>query len=267
MSDFLKTYFFLVAVVELAGRGIESDGDLLARLVTGLRDGFEYHFNGLGVRLDRWRKSAFIADCGVVAALLQYALQHMESFDAPAQSFAERLCAHRHDHELLKVHVVVGMGSAIKDVHHRRGQQTGRETAKISVEFNSQVVSHGARRRHGHGQNRIRAQLALRRRTVEHQHGIVKVALFAGIHAFKFRRNHLVDVLDGLQNALARIAALVAIAQLQRFMLAGGGAAGNRRSPACPALQNDVSFDRGITARIQNFAGQNQLNLSHGNKS
>ena len=89
LSDFLKTYFFLRAVVELAGGGIERDGDLLAGLVARLGDGFEHDFDGLGVRLDGGRKSAFVADGGVVAALLQHAFQDVEGLDAPAQRFAE----------------------------------------------------------------------------------------------------------------------------------------------------------------------------------
>ena len=92
----------------------------------------------------------------------------MEGLDAPAQSFAERLCAHRHDQEFLEIHVIVSMYAPVQYVHLGRGQQTGREPAEVLVQFDAQVVSHGARRRHGHRQNRIRAQLALGRRTVEH---------------------------------------------------------------------------------------------------
>jgi hypothetical protein len=44
-------------------------------------------------------------------------------------------------------------------------------------------------------------------------------------------------------------------------MFAGGGAAGNRRTALASTRQNHVGFDRGIAARIENFASLNLLNL------
>ena len=79
-----------------------------------------------------------------------------------------------------------------------------------------------------------------------------------------FGRDHLVDVVHRLENALAGIAALVAVAQLQRLVLAGGGSAGNGGASARSAFQDDIGFNGGISAGIQNFTGKNQLNLSHG---
>src|ERR1019366_3765585 len=87
----LEDILLLLAVVELAGRGIERDGNLLPGLIARLRDGFEDDFDGFSVRLHRGRKATFITDRGVVATLLQHALENMEGLDAPAQSFAERL--------------------------------------------------------------------------------------------------------------------------------------------------------------------------------
>ena len=86
------------------------------------------------IRFHGWREAAFVADCGVVAALLEHAFQSVEDLDAPAQRFGERFRADGHDHEFLEVHVVVGVGAAVEDVHHRRGQNIGAGAAEIAIE-------------------------------------------------------------------------------------------------------------------------------------
>ena len=77
-------------LVKLAGGGIERDGDFFAGLVAGLLNGFEHDFDGFDIRFNRWRKPAFVADSGVVAALLEHAFQRVKNFDAPAQRFGKR---------------------------------------------------------------------------------------------------------------------------------------------------------------------------------
>ena len=79
----------LAVLIELARGRIERDADLLAGLVTGLRDGFEHHFERFVVRFQIRRETAFVADRGRIAALLQHALQGMEHLDAHAQRFGE----------------------------------------------------------------------------------------------------------------------------------------------------------------------------------
>ena len=58
-------------------------------LYPALADGFENDFDRFDVRLQRRRESAFVTDGGVVAALLQHALQRVKDFDAPAQGFVK----------------------------------------------------------------------------------------------------------------------------------------------------------------------------------
>ena len=96
------------------------------------------------------------------------------------------------------------------------------------------------------------------------QHGVVELALLAGVHALQFGRDDLVDVVDRLQHAFAEIAPLVAVAQLQRFVLAGGGSAGNGSAAAGAAFQDDIGFNGRISAGVENFAGKNQFNFCHG---
>ena len=187
----------------------------------------------------------------------------MEGLGRPAQRFAEALCAHRHDHELLKVHVRVGVRSAVEHVQHRRRQHAGIDAAKIAIERNLQRLRHGARAGHRDRQNRIRAQLALVRRAVQRNHGLVDQPLIGRVHAFQLRRNHALHIFDGLQNALAHVVALVAVAQLDGLMFAGRSARRHNRAAHRAAFQNHVCFHGRVSARVKNFACTYGNNLSH----
>ena len=83
LVGFLEDIFSIL--IELAGRRIERNRDLLARLVARLLNRFQHDVNALNIRLHRRSKSAFVADSRIVAALFQHALQCMKHFNAPAQ--------------------------------------------------------------------------------------------------------------------------------------------------------------------------------------
>ena len=63
-----------------------------------------------------------------------------------------------------------------------------------------------------------------------------------------------VDVADGLPDALAAVPGRVAVAQFERFALAGRRAGRHGRAPEGAALERHVHFDGRIPARIQDFA-------------
>ena len=76
-------------------------------------------------------------------------------------------------------------------------------------------------------------------------------------------RNHGFHVGHGLQDALAPVVALVAVAQFHGLMLAGGSARGHDGAAQCAAFQDYVRFHGRIAARVQNLAGADGNNLSH----
>ncbi len=57
-----------------------------------------------------------------------------------------------------------------------------------------------------------------------------------------------------LQRALAQVAGLVAVAQLDRFVLAGRSAGGHRGAAHAAVGQTNIGFHGGIAARIQNLS-------------
>ena len=118
----------------------------------------------------------------------------------------------------------------------------------------------GARRRHRHAEQRVRAEPALRRRAVERDQGVVERALRVEFAADDRRRDFAVDVGDRLPDALAAVPPRIAVTQLQRLALAGGRARRDRR-PSGPALDAHVDFDRRIAARIQNLAAVHARDL------
>ena len=73
-----------------------------------------------------------------------------------------------------------------------------------------------------------------------------------------------VDGCDRLLHALAEIARLVAVAELDRLVRAGGGARGDRGAADRAVLQHHIDLDRGIAAAIENFAADDVDNGGHG---
>ena len=73
-------------------------------------------------------------------------------------------------------------------------------------------------------------------------------ALVAGVVSAQIAGDHGVDVVHGLQDALAQIAPLVAVAQFHRLVLARGGAGGNGGAAKGAVAQEHVRFHRGIAA-------------------
>ena len=63
-----------------------------------------------------------------------------------------------------------------------------------------------------------------------------------------------VDVLDGLQRALAEVARLVAVAQFDGFVLAGGGAGRHGRAAHAAVGEKDIGFHSRIAAGIENLS-------------
>ena len=125
--------------------------------------------------------------------------------------------------------------------------------ADVRVERLACAHRFGAQRRHRHAEDRVRAEPALGRRAVERDHRLVELAL-RKVLALDRRCDLAVDVGDGLAHALAEVARLVAVAQLERFALAGRGARRHAGASARAAVEGHFDFHRRIPARVENLA-------------
>ncbi len=82
----------------------------------------------------------------------------------------------------------------------------------------------------------------------------VERALVGGIGSAESFGDFAIDVRYGLQNALAEILGLVAVAQFDGFVFAGGGAAGDNGPGVGSAIEKNLGFNRGVAAGVQHLA-------------
>ncbi|MPM55866.1 hypothetical protein SDC9_102664 [bioreactor metagenome] len=181
----------------------------------------------------------------------------MEDFRPPAKPFRERRRTDRHNHKFLAGDVVVRVFAAVDDVHHRHGQHMRVCAANRAVQRQPQRLCSSTRRRQRHREDAVCAEIRLFGRAVKREHGKVDCALAGNVYAEQFGRDHLAHVPHGFQCAFTEVASLVAVAQFQRFVSAGGRAGRNSR-PAChvPAC-HDLRFNGRVAARVQNFTRRN----------
>ena len=142
-------------LVELVRRGVDAEADLLAGLVARPLDGGEDEGEGLSVGLEVGGEPALVADGGLVALLLQNGLEVMEDLAAHADGLGDAAGAHGQDHALLEVEVVVGVGPAVEDVHHRDGEPGAENAAKVLVEGKTHVFRRGPGAGHGDAEDGV----------------------------------------------------------------------------------------------------------------
>src|SRR5262249_57511047 len=92
----LEDVLAFVLVEELAGRGVERDGNVFSRLEAGLLYRLQDQLDGFDVGFERRSKAAFIAYRGVVSSLLQYRLERVKHLRAPPQGLRKCLRADGH---------------------------------------------------------------------------------------------------------------------------------------------------------------------------
>ena len=192
---------------------------------------------------------------------MEHLLEVVEHLGAHAQPLLERRCAHGTDHELLKCDGSVGVRTAVDDVHHRHGQRLGVRTADITVEGHAEIVGSGA----GHGQryaeDGVGTQIRLGLRAVEGDHRLVDTHLIGHVHADDRGSDLLVDVLHGVQHALAQIAALVAVTKLEGLVLARRRAARYGCTAECARYGTNFDLDGRIASRVEDLSCVNLYNL------
>ncbi len=167
----------------------------------------------------------------------------------------KRLRADGHDHEFLEVDLVVGVLAAVDDVGHRHGQDPGVGAAEVAVE--RQAVRGGGGL--GGGQARRRGW---RWRRASPCSAVPSAAIIArsrptwsaGVAADDDLGQRAVDVGDGLGDALAEVARLVAVAELDGLVDAGAGARGDGGAAERAVGQDDVDLDGRVAAAVEDLA-------------
>ena len=126
-------------------------------------------------------------------------------------------------------------------------------TADVLVQGQAGGFGSGLCAGQGHAQDGVCAQSALVVRAVKLQHHVVDSALVVCLEADEGIGNFVVHMANGIKRALAQIAILVAIAQLNGLECARRRAGGNSRTTEGTILQHNFHFNGGVAARVQDF--------------
>ena len=177
----------------------------------------------------------------------------MKNLRAHPQRFGKRGGIDGHDHELLRVHVVIRVLPAVQDVHHRHGQHPGVRSTDVAIQRKSQRLRGSFCGGKRYAKNRIRSQFLLRRRSIQLNHHLVDADLVRCIEADDLFGENVVDVLDCLQDSFAKIAGLVAVTQLDGLILPRGCTARHGGTSDRAILQRHIDFNSWIAARIKDF--------------
>ena len=174
----------------------------------------------------------------------------MKHLGTAAQGLPEGGGGDRHNHELLDLHIVGGVGAAVEDVHHRHGQLLGVDAADIAVQAGAQALGRRLGAGQGRAQDGVGTQAGLVGGAVQVDQGLVDGGLIQDIHADQALGDLGVDVLHSLFHALAVVAALVAVPQLAGLIDAGGSAGGHGGAAHSAVLQIDLHFHSGVAPAV-----------------
>jgi hypothetical protein len=194
---------------------------------------------------------------------VQHLLEGVEDLRAVAHRFAERRRTHRENHELLDVDVVVGVRPTVDDVHHGHRQPWLTVAGERAVERELAVVRSRVRRGQRHRQDCIRAEVRFVLGTVELDHAGVQAALVVGIAPDQGGTDRTVHVGDCVQDTLAQVALGVAIAQLHRLARSGRRPRRHGSAAASTGIEHHIGLDRGVAARIDDFASLDIRDAAH----
>jgi len=137
--------------------------------------------------------------------------------------------------------------------------------AEVAPEREADDIRRRARDRHRDAEDRVGAELRLVRRAVRFEHHVVDLGLIERVEADDAGAERAVDVLDRLQDAFAAEPLLVAVAELDRFVLAGRRTA-RHRGAAAATCSLHFDFDGGVAARVEDLARDDGIDFAHGAK-
>src|SRR5208337_1832144 len=180
---------------------------------------------------------------------------------APAEGFAERGGSNGHGHEFLKIDGAVGMSAAIEDVHHGDGEKIAGSirgvAGEIFVERLFERNGSGASGGHGYRKDGVGTEPGFGGRAIEGDQIVVESALVGGVGTGDRFGDLGIYVGDGFEDALAKVLGLIAIAEFEGLVFAGGRARGNNGTAEGAGLKKDVGLDGRIAARVKDLAGVN----------
>ena len=108
-----------------------------------------------------------------------------------------------HHHELLDVNIVIGMRTAVEDIHHRQGQLLCVCPTDIAVKRLPEFIGGGVRDSERNPQNGVRAEAALVLCAVQFAHRDINLVLRKDIVTLQLPGDGSVDVVDSFLHTFA----------------------------------------------------------------
>ncbi|KAI3494687.1 hypothetical protein L1887_40503 [Cichorium endivia] len=246
----LEVEVVLALLVELGRGNVERDVHLA--LVAGLGDGLGEDLERLVGRLDVGSESALVTDVGGVNAVLGVddLLEVVVHLGADLDRLGEALGARGDDHELLE-----GKGGGLDAA----------QVGEVLVEGETLLAGTGLGDGDRDTEDGVGAELALVGGAVELDQEVVDLLLRgdgeAGLD--ELGSDDVVDIVDGLGDALAHPGVLVAVAELDSLVDTGRSTGGDGGAEET-LLGGDVDLDGGVTTRVEDHAGLDLLDSHFG---
>ena len=98
---------------------------------------------------------------------------------------------------------------------------------------------------------------------VELDHGAVNEALVSGVEAFECRADFIDDCVNSLLDTLTEVTVLVFVAKFVGLERTGGGTGWDCSAGKHAIFEQNLYFNGGVTARVENFACANGVNEGH----
>ena len=117
--------------IELGGGAIQSQSDVLSQRITRIGHRLANDFQRCRVGGQVGRKATLVPDgCGEPSTRKHF-FQVMENLGAHAQRLGKITRRDGLNHELLNIHIVIGVLSPVQDIHHRHGQRQSRAAREL----------------------------------------------------------------------------------------------------------------------------------------
>ena len=241
----------LAVFVPFAGRCIQSNLHIRCA-VACLFNCLQHTRNSILIRSQIRCKASLIPNGGGKTSPLQHTSQSVVDLRTHLQSLPEGGCTPGHYHDLLDIHIVGSMGTAVQNVHHRHRQHIGIYASHIPVQRHVVMSCRRPGCCPGHCQHGICPQGGFIGCTVQSAHAPVDPVLIQSTLGNQRRRQHMVYIGYCLANAFPIVAAFL-IPQLHCLKHAGGCTAGHTGGTQGTVRQQHLCPDCGIPPGVQHL--------------
>ncbi len=185
----------------------------------------------------------------------------MEHLCTHTDTFAERSCTDRTDHELLEADGGIGVSAAVDDVHHGNGEHICVAATDVFVEGQVEIIGSSLCNSKRNTEDGVCTEVALGIGTVDFKHLLVDCNLIEGAHTYEGFSDRAVNIGNSLEYTLTHITGLVTVAKLESLVNTGRCTRGNGSTAKCTTFKDYVYFNGGIATRVKNLAADDFFNF------